>query len=127
MLKARLAHSKEIPLLLKWAQSKRNRGVNFKMSIKDPDTKKLIVHEMDKPIGVVIVDPHEGEISIFLVPRQHGKGKGVRVLYEAHDWIRRYYPDIGYIWAQCGSIASIRLFESMGYERQLFGDWVRNI
>lgn len=124
MLKVRAAKSCELPLLAKWSRSKRNRDINFSICLESDCTRKLIVSEGGKPIGVVVFDRHEGEMSIFLVPRHHDKGKGNDVLFMAHEWIRRYYPNIGYLWADCGNTASIRLFEGMGYVRELCGDWI---
>lgn len=126
MFKARLAKSADIPTLLAWAKSKRNRSVNFGLFINDKETKKLVVTMKNKPIGVVFLTGDQ-EIALFLTPRHHGKGLGQIVLFEAHEWILRYWKNIGYVWANPGSMASIRLFRSMGYERGEAGDWFREI
>jgi RimJ/RimL family protein N-acetyltransferase len=128
IFKARLAKKEETPLLLKWAKGKRNRGVNFRHFIENDSFYKLIIEQENKPIGVVLVD-REGEVLIYLVPRYHGKGLGRVVLSEAQYWIKYRRPSIRYLWADIdgSNVTSIRLFESMGYEQDISGDWYKDI
>lgn len=117
--------SHERDKVIKWSKSKQNKHVNF-IALHEEGSRVLIIEDVT-PKGVVIFCPHEGELSIFLTPYNHGKGWGEYVLTEAMNWIERYYPNIGYVWANCGTMKSIKLFRGFGFTKDITGDWFLNI
>jgi UDP-2,4-diacetamido-2,4,6-trideoxy-beta-L-altropyranose hydrolase len=54
----------------------------------------LVAYYKDQPLGVVRFD-YEGEaaeISLYLVPGQHGKGLGLPLLYASETWLKNNHP-----------------------------------
>lgn len=62
----------------------------FKARIISSQSKILIVSYLGRNIGVTIFnfDDDFSEISIYLVPGNHGKGYGLSILYAAESWIK---------------------------------------
>tara|TARA_B100000780_G_scaffold148181_1_gene103549 strand:- start:213 stop:1724 length:1512 start_codon:yes stop_codon:yes gene_type:complete len=81
----------------------------------------LIVEKNKEAVGVVRYDMSElniAEVSIYLVPKEIGKGLGKSVLLKADEWFKSHYPDIKIINANVlsSNSKSIHLFESANYK-----------
>lgn len=122
MFTIRLAKKEEIQNIKTWSETGLNRKANLAPCFLDGNLIKiLIVSMLDAPMGIVIFHPWESEISIFLVPGNHGRKRGKDTLEAAHGWIKRYYPCTAFIFAECVNEYSAKLFDSMGYKQKYKG------
>jgi RimJ/RimL family protein N-acetyltransferase len=80
----------------------------------------LIGARAGQEVGVLRYDFNGSEctVSIYLVPGQHGRGYGPRLLREGHDWLRRHRPEVTRVRAevQAANCGSIHAFREAGYE-----------
>ncbi len=155
MVKVKLAKRSDCDKLFKWARSKKNSSVNFlshkktleqhRAWFKDiysrhvckydgceecPERVDILIgfEQNGKPIGVVTCS-REGELRIFMTLGQHGKGWSIHLLWAAEDWIIRYRKQeyFDYLWADCGTDISERLFQRAGYYQMICGDYKKDI
>ena len=133
---ARLAKPSEMEKVIKWSKHRLNRKINFHVECgfdKDfnapaNDNRVLIIDSTGKlPLGVVIFERGEGEVSIFMCPGRHSQGLGYLVLLAAEKWIRRYYLDEGYLWVDCCSEISAKTFVKAGYKQEIDSDYYKNL
>lgn len=85
----------------------------------NPDRVLLIGEDSNRPVGVVRLDMAaiEAELSIYLVPGEHGKGYGGALLSLAHGWLRDNRPGVAAVRARvlCANEISLRMFRAAGY------------
>lgn len=99
----------------------------FQATLKNPD-RHLLVGELDNlPIGVVRYDidrsRREAEISIYLAPRQLGKGLGASLLASGEAWLSNRESNVSCLKAlvKPENEASIKLFLNALFEIEYVG------
>lgn len=92
----------------------------FSKMITDKNHKLLITNYNNKAIAVIRFDysETEAEISLYLVPGEHGKGFGLPLLLAAEGWLRKNQKNILEINAKviAENIASIKIFKYALYK-----------
>ena len=86
------------------------------------ENKMLFIGSVDQQeIGVLRFDitGDVAEISIYLAPEKHGKGYASALVNAGEDFLMNNRPDVEGVTAEIlpENLASIRLFESCGYEK----------
>jgi len=88
---------------------------------------KIIAHR-DEPVGVVRFDLGDdytsAYLSIYLVPKWHGRKMGLPVYFAAERALRTSHPSVEYVVSRihCDNAASERLHRDAGFEVQACED-----
>lgn len=94
----------------------------FRELLQDPRRVLLIGERNGQPVGVLRYDCDGSccTVSVYLVPGQHGRGYGPRLLRAGHEWLQRYRPSSTLVRAEVldNNLASIEAFMQAGYRRQ---------
>lgn len=90
--------------------------------LNDPQRHLLIGERDGEPVGVLRFDvaDDEAEVSIYLAPDRIGSGDGAALLRAGEEWLRAERPAVQRLnaWVNAGNVASERLFERCGFDRQ---------
>ena len=92
----------------------------------------LIGFRNNKPMGVVTC-AYDGELEIFMCPYYHYKGLGRDLLWCCVDWlavnrkIKHKGEPLEYLYANCVSVASKRLFDKAGFIQMPCGDYAMDL
>ena len=93
----------------------------FAALLADDSRKMLIAEEEGIAAGVLRYDieGHVAAVSIFLVPGNHGRGLGKRILAAGEKWLSRAFPAVHELKAVVreDNVASLSVFEAAGFER----------
>lgn len=102
----------------------------FDAVLHDPQRALLIGERDRRPVGVLRYDCEESRctVSVYLVPGQHGRGYGARLLQAGHDWLQRHRKDIKLVRAEVldTNSASLNAFLQAGYQRH-GGVYIKNL
>ncbi|MGH8671297.1 MAG: UDP-2,4-diacetamido-2,4,6-trideoxy-beta-L-altropyranose hydrolase [Burkholderiales bacterium] len=91
----------------------------FQQVLGDPTRILLIGKRGGQPVGVLRYDCEGSRctVSIYLVPGQHGRGYGPRMLCAGHEWLKVNHPELKFIRAEVlpDNLASAEAFLQAGY------------
>jgi len=93
----------------------------FEKALRADDTALLIGERAGQPVGVLRYDFNGSEctVSVYLVPGQHGRGYGPRLLREGHEWLRHHHAEVTRVRAEVRpeNRDSARAFRQAGYRQ----------
>ena len=92
----------------------------FQKVLQDPERQILIGEAEGKAIGVLRYDRNgkSALVSVYLVPGNHGRGLGARLIEQGTSWIGANWPGVEIIEAVIleGNAASLAVFSEAGFE-----------
>ncbi len=133
VITVRRARAADEEMLLLWRNAPENRRFSFSPAVITPeehrkwltrclaaaDRELLVGEEEGRPVGVLRYDRdgREALVSIYLVPGNHGRGRGGALLAAGEEWLRRRWPEVQTLRAEVlpGNRAARRLFAAAGF------------
>jgi UDP-2,4-diacetamido-2,4,6-trideoxy-beta-L-altropyranose hydrolase len=91
----------------------------FNRTLSDSSRALLIAESAGVAVGVLRFDllESEAEVSVFLAPRESGRGLGQAILEAGEHWLRKHHPEVGHLRATVldANRPSKALFEKAGF------------
>lgn len=133
-LRLRMANAGDCESIFNWRNDLRTRRFSgdgraiersaherwFAALLASPARRMLIAEDAGAPVGVLRYDiNHEqAEVSIYLVPGNHGRGLGEAILVAGEQWLSRACPDVRELGAVVlrENLASLGVFAAAGFE-----------